>query len=471
MRRAALACALALACTAARAETPLTLAEAIRIARASHPAVATQRALAEAARGRRESALAPLLPYATGGFTYAPQTPNFVVSPASARLVSASIGTDTVVDTAGAVTSVDCRSVGVGNCRTPSFTNSWDLHNYYSASVGLAWTLWDWGRSPYGLVAARRLEGAADTNVVTAGRDVALGVAVAFYGAVAADEQVGVAFENVRSFQWHVAQIRAFHDAGLRTGIDVATVDAQLASARFALARAQAARETARALLAVALGEKSPRDYTLVTDPREFEPGDDERRALASPESALEETALAARSEPAALRLQAAGFEAQSRSVRGAFLPQLSLALGPTWAGLDIASLTPNFTVALALAYPAGGMSPIAVHGQLREARGNLAAARAAERAEADAIRAETRTARALVASAVEEIAAARAALDASDRQRALAEGRYQTGIGNVIELTDAVVVDVNARYQMVQARLDLATARARLAHALGRDL
>ena len=57
---------------------------------------------------------------------------------------------------------------------------------------------------------------------------------------------------------------------------------------------------------------------------------------------------------------------------------------------------------------------------------------------------------------------------EAAARQRGLAEGRYQTGVGNVIELYDALLTDVNARFQLVQARLDLATARARIQHALG---
>ena len=98
---------------------------------------------------------------------------------------------------------------------------------------------------------------------------------------------------------------------------------------------------------------------------------------------------------------------------------------------------------------------------------GNGTGARAQQRATLDAVRSETLTAQASLVAARDELRFARSLVDAAARQRALAEGRYKTGIGNVIELYDALLTDVSARFQLVQARLDLATARARLQHAL----
>jgi outer membrane protein TolC len=138
---------------------------------------------------------------------------------------------------------------------------------------------------------------------------------------------------------------------------------------------------------------------------------------------------------------------------------------------MELGSLTPNLTAMIGLGYPAGGMSPLLVHGQTREAEGSLVAARAQQRATADAVRSETVTAQASLVAARDELRFARRLVDAAARQRGLAEGRYTTGIGNVIELYDALLTDVNARSQLVQARLDLASARARLRHALGDEL
>ena len=132
-------------------------------------------------------------------------------------------------------------------------------------------------------------------------------------------------------------------------------------------------------------------------------------------------------------------------------MPELTLSLDPVWAGPSLSSLTGNFTVTVALAFPLDGMSPWLVHGQSREAAGNLVVARAGERASRDSIRQEVADARTSFNYARDELRLARKLTEASARQRALAEGRYQTGVGNVIELYDALLTDVTARSQLVQ--------------------
>ena len=85
-------------------------------------------------------------------------------------------------------------------------------------------------------------------------------------------------------------------------------------------------------------------------------------------------------------------------------------------------------------------MSPFLIHGQTREAEGNLMAARAQERVLRGSVRQETNDAQAALVSARNEVLAADTLVASAARQRALAEGRYQTGVGNVIELYDALL-------------------------------
>ena len=54
--------------------------------------------------------------------------------------------------------------------------------------------------------------------------------------------------------------------------------------------------------------------------------------------------------------------------------------------------------------------------------------------------------------------------------QLRLAESRYTTGVGSIIELTDAQLGYAQAAAQAVQARYGLATARVQLLNALGRS-
>ena len=77
--------------------------------------------------------------------------------------------------------------------------------------------------------------------------------------------------------------------------------------------------------------------------------------------------------------------------------------------------------------------------------------------------------ARLSVRAAQGEIGAAEEALVNAREQLRLAEGRYETGVGNIIELGDSQVAFTNASAQKVQADYDLATARVTLLHTLAR--
>jgi outer membrane protein TolC len=451
--------------------TPLTLKEAIQIARAHHPTVEVANGQATASYGRKEQALARLLPFVQAGVTYQPTTPNLVVTPSQSRAIFASAGTDTVIDASGNPVVVSCRTPGTGNCEAVAAPpTDWTMQSFWLLNVGLSWTAWDWGRSIYGYRSARDLAAAADAGVRAASQDVALQVALAFYVVIAAAEQVAVAQDAVKTYGAHLAQTRALHDQGLRTGIDVATAESAEAQVAIALARARASDSAARAQFQVALGVDRWRDWQLVPEQSAFELQADDDRNADAPPGTLVDDAASRRPEVAEYRLQVSGQASAVSATRGAYLPQLMLSIGPSWAGRELGSLTPNLTGMISLGYPALGMSPLLVHGETREAKGTLAAARAQERAILDAVRSQTVTAQASLAAARDELRFARRLVETSARQRSLAEGRYQSGIGNVIELYDALLTDVNARSQLVQAHLDLASARARLRHALGQE-
>jgi len=260
----------------ANAEPPasqrLTLKDAIAIARANHPNVEAASGQVTASYGRKQQALARLLPFVQAGVTYQPTTPNLVVTPAESRALFASAGTVTVNDAAGNPVVVSCRNPGMGPCEAVTAPpNSWTMQSFWLMNVGLAWTAWDWGRSIYGYRSAGDLAAAADVGVRAASQDVALQVAFAFYSVIAAAEQVAVAEDALKTYGAHLAQTRALHDQGLRTGIDVATAESAEAQVEIGLARARAAQTAARAQFQVALDVDRWRDWQLVPEPSAFD--------------------------------------------------------------------------------------------------------------------------------------------------------------------------------------------------------
>ena len=106
--------------------------------------------------------------------------------------------------------------------------------------------------------------------------------------------------------------------------------------------------------------------------------------------------------------------------------------------------------------------------GQVREANANLQGLDAQIEAQRLQVRVEIEGALLGVrASKAAVVAVADAVTNATELLR-LAEGRYRAGLGNAIELGDSQVALTTAEAQAVQARFDLAAARAQLAVALG---
>jgi outer membrane protein len=452
-----------------RAEEVLTLDRAVEMARNRHPSVDAQRAQVTIAEGRAQQSVASLLPFLTGGFAYQPQTANYSPTPANVR--AGARGRVTVLDANSQPVTASCTAPGVDSCMTaPAILASNALVGWWNASVGIGWTPWDWGKSLFGYESARSAAASAAVGVVTVQRNVVLNVKLAFFAVIAAGEQVTVGLESVTAYRKQLDQIRAFYDQGLRTGIDVATAESALAAAEVTLTRARAGLETARAQLSLALGEDSWHGWRLVLDVSVFDqlPGDEARAH--TPESTLATLAFGQRSELHQLDLLGLSYRQLERSQRAGYLPRLDLDAGSTWTGLGLSSLVRNVTISVALEFPLGGMSPLLVHGQVREAHGNLLATLAQERATSESIRQETVDARALLASALEEIVAAHKLVTAATAQRDLAIGRYATGVGAIIELTNAMLNYVSARFQLVQAGYDIASARAQLQHALGEE-
>ena len=105
----------------------------------------------------------------------------------------------------------------------------------------------------------------------------------------------------------------------------------------------------------------------------------------------------------------------------------------------------------------------------IRGAEADVMVADAKREALAQDVRVEVRQARLAVRTAKASRTAADEVETNAKKQLELAEGRYNEGVGNAIELGDAQVAMSTASAQVVSADYDLATARAQLLHALGR--
>jgi len=105
---------------------------------------------------------------------------------------------------------------------------------------------------------------------------------------------------------------------------------------------------------------------------------------------------------------------------------------------------------------------------QVEEAKANLDVVKANEQSLRQQIRLEVEQAFSNLKEAEERTVAAQVAVRQAEENVELANGRYAAGVGNPIEVTDALVSLSNARTTHIAALTDARIARAGLEKAMG---
>ena len=412
----------------------LTLDEALKTAGTRHPQLRQAAAATEAAEARSDEAFAPLLPQVAANGAYQRATANFT-------------------SRQGSLPS----SVSSG-----SGAESWETFGYWSLGLNASVLVYDFGQTRNRWHSAQATVSAQRESERSALSQVRFSVRSSFFQARAAKGLVTVARETLSNQKKHLEQTEGFVEVGTQAEIALAQAKTAVANATVQLINAENGYDTARALLNQSMGVEGPTDYDVSDETQPEVAGEDE-----STETLLA-GALEERPELSALASQVKAQELTVRAVEGAYGPSLGASTGLSDAGAHVGGLTWNWSSALTLSVPIfqGGQTKA----QVREARANLAAVRSQLDAQRQQIRLEVEEARLAVRAAKGALGASAEALVNAREQLRLAEGRYETGVGSILELNDAQVALTAAGQQNVQAEYNLAQARAQLLRALGTD-
>ena len=420
---------------AVAAATPgvLTLEDALKTAAAHQPQLMQARANTQVFQARAEEVRAGLLPSLSGNATYTRKTNNFA---------SGSIG-----------------NINANGLSAPGPTT--DTINFFNFGVSITQPLYDFNQTIDKWRAAKTNAEAQYAGEVNINEQIALNVRTAFFNARATKALVQVAKDTLANQQRHLDQIAGFVKVGTRPEIDLAQARTDFANAKVQLITAGNNYETAKAQLNQSMGVVQPTDYDVADET--LAPVDVEDRGIDD----LADEAKKGRPDVVAFEKQV---QAQKLSVRGAwggFGPSINASMGLNDAGADINNLAWNWNAGVSVAYQ--GWSPFLTWASIKEQKALLTGLEAQLELQKQQVRLDVEQARLAVRAAKENtVATAEALVNAQERLR-LAEGRYQAGVGNVIELGDAQVALTNAQAQKVQAEYNLATARAQLLKALGR--
>jgi outer membrane protein len=412
----------------------LTLAVATETALGSQPLLRQAHAQAAAADARADVMRAPLLPQVTANATYQRATSNFAPRP-------------------GALPSQVSSSTSGASFRT---------YDYWNFGISATQLIYDFGQARGRWHAAESTaEGQRETARATRLTTI-LNVRTAYFQARAQKSLISVQRETLANQERHLDQIKGFVELGARPAIDLAQSRTDVANAKVQVIIAENGYATAKAQLNQAMGAPQPTDYDVADET--LTPLPEEDQSL----DALVQIAISARPELVALDKLVQAQEHQLRSAKGGYGPSLGASTGFTDNGQQIDNLRWNWNISVNLNWPVfQGLQTVA---QVREAEANLLAVTAQRDAIEQQLRFEVEQARLLVRSSKAATVAVEEALINSRERLRLAEGRYQTGAGSVIELADAQITTSLAAAQRVNADYALASARAQLLKALGRE-
>lgn len=362
----------------------------------------------------------------------------------------------------GAITAVDANEgsrIGAG-----SLTSS-RLLEHAGAGVTLGQLITDFGRTTNLVSYSKLLEKAQNANALATAEDIVLATDQAFYNALQAQALLKVAQQTVSTRGSVQHQIDELTKNKLKSGLDLSFADVNLSQAKLLQLDAQNNVDSTLAALTAVLGFEKQVSYQLTEEAQE--------RELSSPPpdvDVLIRTAIQQRPDLQALNYDQQAAEKFRRAQRDQSLPTISALgiAGATPVRPDcFGGCFPNYFVSSWYGAIGVNMSIPIFNGFLFSAQASEAKYRAKAAAEStrdlrDRVVRDVRTAWLAANTAFQRVSVAEELAKEADLSLNLAQGRYQLGLGSIVELsqaqlqqTDAAIGYVNSQYQY---RLALST-------------
>jgi len=404
----------------------LTLDECIAIALEAQPSIQATLYDYAAARARVREAFAPLLPQLAGSVN-------------ATRSHGIIIPTTTTTGRTTTTVRVD---------RQPADT--------FLAQVQLSQLLFDFGKTLAATQVARKLAEVSAEGIEVQRQVIALTVKEAYTNILLAQRLIRVQEQAVERAELNLTSAKGFLDVGTQPLSTVVRAEVDVANAKVDLINARNSLRTARVALntALAIDASTP---TEITDNLEYVPTTIDRESLRA-------EALRQSPEYRQAKLQNSAAEASVQVAARNFLPNIS---GTGSYGGATVDLNPSWSLGLSFTWNIfDGGNLIAA---LDEAKANRGAANARVKVAELTLIQNLEQAEIAVEAAQERIQAARVLIASAQENFRLAQGRFDVGVGTILELTDAQLALTQASNTEAQALADYRIALAQLDRAAGR--
>jgi len=329
-----------------------------------------------------------------------------------------------------------------------------DYRNTFTASQNI----YDFGRTSSQVKIQQYNTASSRSDLQDVTDQVIFNVQQTYYALLQAERNRVVAVATVKQFEQHLAQAKGFYEVGTRALFDVTKAEVDLSNAKLNLIRAENSVRLARVNLNNAIGVPNAPNYSI-EDNLSYQP------YLLT----FEEAVKRAYEDRPDLRSIIAKREAAEQSIslaRSSYLPFLTGNANYGWTGNNFSEQNSGWDIGASLNVPI--FTGFLTKYQVDEAKANLRVFQANEDVLRQNILLSVQQASLNIREAEERITTASLTVKQAEENLNIANGRYQAGVGNPIEVTDALVNYNNAQTAYNQALYDYKVAQASMDRAIG---
>jgi outer membrane protein len=338
----------------------------------------------------------------------------------------------------------------------PSAQNTGD------AAANLSWTVYDFGGREGKIRSARNLLDATAANISRVSQQTVFAVVQAYYGVVASDAALVAAQSTEAAGAQSLEVARSLQQGGVATVADV--LQAQTAYEQYALARVQAvySDRNAQGTLAVTLGLPAEQPLKLAPDaiPAEIP-------ALTARMADLMAEAARQRPDLAAALSQRDSAVADVSVARAVGRPSISIEAGHSFVA-NTGLPNQNFN-AIGVSVTVPIFSGFNASYGVRQAQGALDSREVSVDQARLTVSQDVWSAYYALDSANQQLIQTRTLVETAQNNQQVALGRYQSGVGSIIDVLTAQTGAANARQLRINAELSWEVSRAQLVLAVGK--
>jgi outer membrane protein len=328
-------------------------------------------------------------------------------------------------------------------------------------SFNTNWMLFDFGRTYYKVKSLAQLEDSLLGTLTGTQQQVAYDIMDAYYNLLKNQKLVKVSQETLDDANAHLKQAQAFFEVGTKPKYDVTQAEVQVDNAKVSLIQAEDAVKSARFNLNTKIGI-DPQTPTEVEDRPNLE-------EMNKPLEGYYDEALKNRPEIQSLDAQVRSGQMNVKGAIAGYFPQLSAQATVNWYKEDHSDFLTNENAQLTLDIPI--FNGFLTNAQIGQARANLLSTKYRLEDQKLTVLSDVSQAYLAVQDAKARFVALDAAVKSAKENLDIATGRYEAGVGAIIDVTDAQVSLTTAETNLATAFYDYHSAFSRLLRSTGKEV